>query len=113
MLPSAWKDAVITFATDAKVSAQVDLGGAYEFLTVIIPTLSNAATTTVHISDADGGTFVGLYMFDEAAVGDYAQLTDDADTTKAITYRIGGAQYIKVVVDGDQTANTTFKVRGY
>jgi len=113
MLPSRWKSAVISYATDAKISAEVDLGGAYEFLTVIIPTLSNASTTTVHISDKSAGTFVPMYMFDTAAVGDFAQLTDDADTTKAIIFRIGGAQHIKVVVDGDQTADTTFRVRGF
>ena len=113
MLSSAWKTAVITFGTDPNNSAEVDLDGAYEFLIVIIPTLSNASTTTVHISDVSGGTFVALYMFDTAAVGDFAQITDDLTTTKAITFRIGGAQYIKVVCADNQSANTTFKVRGF
>jgi len=92
MQTSAWYNAVITKDTNATTSAEVDLQGNYEFLTVIIPTLSNAATTTVHISDASGGTWFPMYMFDTAAVGDFAQLTDDADTTKAITYKMGGAQ---------------------
>ena len=113
MIPSGWKDAVITFGTDPNNSAEVDLEGAYEYLTVIIPTLSNASTTTVHISDASGGTFVALYMFDTNAVGDFAQITDDLTTTKALTFRIGGTQYIKVVCADNQSANTTFKLRGF
>ena len=113
MLPSAWIDAVITKDTDPNNSAEVNLVRAYEFLTVIIPTLSNASTTTVHISDKSSGTFVPLYMPDTNAVGDFAQITDDATTTKAITFRIGGAQFIKVVCADNQSANTTFRVRGF
>lgn len=113
MIPSAWKDAVITYGTDPNNSAEVDLEGNYEFLTVVIPTLNSASATTVHISDASGGTFVPLYMFDTNVVGDFAQSTDDLTTAKVITYRTGGAQYIKVVCEDAQGANITFKVRGF
>ena len=113
MIPSAWKDAVITKDTNPTTTPEVDLEGAYEFLTVLNPTLSNASKITVHVSNTSGGTFYPTYMFDTAAQGDYAQLTDDEDTSKCSIFRIGGAQFIKVVVDGDQTANTTFKVRGF
>ena len=80
MQTSAWYNAVLTYLTDPNNSAEVDLQGNYEFLTVLIPTLNNASTTTVHISDASGGTFTPLYMFDTATFGDFAQLTDDLTT---------------------------------
>ena len=113
MLPSAWKDATIIYLTDTTASAEVGLGGAYEFLTVIIPELAGSYTTTVHIAYESGGTFYPLYMFDTAAVGDFAQITDGATTTKALTFRIGGVQYIKVVSGTALGANITFKVRGF
>ena len=113
MITSGWKNAVITFATDDNNSAEVNLGGTYESLMVLIPTLSNASKTTVHVCNVSGGTFVPLYMFDTNAVGDFAQITDDADTAKAIIFKIGGAQYIKVVCADDQAANITFKVQGF
>lgn len=113
MLPSAWKDAVLTYGTDPNNSAEVDLEGAYEFLTVLNPTLDNASTITVHVSDARAGTFYPIHMFDTAAQGDYAQLTDDEDTSKGTIFRIGGAQFIKVVCADNQSDNITFKVRGF
>lgn len=113
MLPSPWKDAVITYLTNPTTTPEVNLDGAYEFLTVLNPTLSNASTITVHVSNTRGGTFYPTYMFDTAAQGDYAQLTDDEDTSKGTIFRIGGAQFIKVVCADNQSANTTFKVRGF
>ena len=104
MITSTWLDAVLTFGTDTKVTAEVDLQGSYENLTVIIPTLNSASKVTVHISDASGGTFYPLHMFDTNAVGDFAQSTDDLTTAKAITFKIGGAQYIKVVCEDAQGA---------
>lgn len=114
MIPSGWKNAVLTYGTNPTTTPEVDLEGAYEFLTVIIPTLNATSTTTVHISDVSGGTFTALHMFDTNAVGDFAQITDDSTTTtKVITFRIGGAQFIKVVLGSSQSGNLTFKVLGY
>ena len=111
MLPSKWESAVI--AANGTISAEVDLGRDYEFLTVIIPTLGDTATTTVHISDASAGTFVPMYYPDMDATGDFAHATSDATTTHAITFRIGGVRYIKIVTGATQTAETTFKVKGF
>ena len=113
MIPSAWKSAVLTYTTNTTQSAEVDLGAPYEFLTVLIPTLSNASVTTVHISDASAGTFYPVYGFNTSATADFAHATTDENTSKADTFRIGGAQFLKVVTGDAQTANTTFKVRGF
>lgn len=111
MIPSLWKSAVIAAA--GTTSAEVNLERDYEFLTVLIPTLGDSATTTVHISDATAGTFYPVYAFDADATGDFAHATSDATTTHAITFRIGGVRYIKIVTSAAQTAETTFKVRGF
>lgn len=113
MIPTGWKAALLDFSVDADNSEEVDLEGAYEFLTVIIPTLAGSYTTTVHVAMTAGGTYYPLYMFDTAAVGDFAQITDGATTPKAITFRIGGAQYIKVVSGTSLSADITFYVRGF
>lgn len=104
----AWKTVVLTATT---TSAEVDLGYIYQKLLVLIPTLDDAAKTTVHVAMGTGETFIPLYMFDTNAVGDFAQTTDDLDTSKAITYDIGGVRHIKVVCDATQTS-VTFYVRG-
>lgn len=113
MIPSAWKSAVITKDTDPNNSAEVDLGASYEFATVLIPTLSNASVTTVHISDVSGGTFYPVYAFNTSATADFAHASTDVNTSKADVFRIGGAQFLKVVTGDNQTADTTFKVRGF
>lgn len=113
MLVSPWKTALLSYGTDTKNSAEVDLEGSYANLMVIIPELNSASKVTVHISDASGGTFYPLYMFDTAAVGDFAQSTDDLTTAKAISFKIGGAQYIKVVCEDAQGADISFQVKGY
>lgn len=113
MIPTKWHSALIDYATDPDNSEEVDLGGHFEFLTVIIPELAGSYTTTVHIARESGGTYYPLHMFDTNAVGDFAQITDGASTAKALTFRIGGAQFIKVVSGTSLGADITFYVRGF
>ncbi len=113
MLPSPWEDAVITFGTDAKNSAEVDLRAGYEFLTVFIPTLNAAATTTVHTCDVSGGTFVPVYRWDADSATNITHNTANATTSLSIVFRIGNRRFIKVVTSNDQGANITFKVQGF
>ena len=112
MIASTWKDAVITFATDDTLTPEVDLERAFEFLTILIPTITSS-TVTVHISNDSGGTFYPVYVPDADATGDFAHATTAATTSKAITLRIGGARYIKIKCGSSQGANRTFKVRGF
>ena len=113
MIPTKWHPALLDFSVDPLLSEEVDLQEAFEFITVIIPTLAGAYTTTVHIAMTPGGTYYPLHMFDTAAVGDFAQITDGATTAKVITFRIGGAQYVKVVSGTSLSADITFYVRGF
>ena len=113
MLPSPWENAVIAKDTDAKNSVEVDLRAGYEFLTVFIPELSVAATTTVHTCDVTGGTFAPVYRWDADSATSLTHNTANANTSLSIVFRIGGRQFIKVVTSNDQTSNTTFKVQGF
>ena len=82
------------------------------FVTVIQPTLDNAATLTVHGAMKSGGTFFPFYILDPDSAADFAQLTTGSATTRIIMFRIGGLQYIKVVVGTNATSNQTFYVKG-
>lgn len=113
MLTSRWKTALIDVSVDVHLSAEVDLGGNYEFLTVIQPELPENHATTVHISTTSGGTFYPIYSLKGIDVDDHAQTTSSLDTARMIVFNISGAQYIKMYVAiTNLTADATFYVRG-
>lgn len=97
-----WKNAVITIATDDDLSAEVDLGNNYEFMQIILPTLTSCQVS-VQVSDTTGGTFVDLGN---------SQTTDTTTGGYATTFKLGGYQFIKVKTSAAQGANRTIKVRG-
>ncbi len=113
MLPTNWLPALLDYSEDTTKSEEVDLDGLYEFLTVIIPTLAGSYTTTVHIAMTSGGTYYPIYQLDIASAADFEQLTTGATTAHAVTFRIGGAQFIKVVSGTVLGADITFYVRGF
>lgn len=113
MIPTKWLPALIDQDVDPDLSEEVDLDGYFEFLTVLIPTLDGSYTTTVHIAMTPGGTYYPLHMFDTNAVGNFAQITDGAATSLALTFRIGGAQYIKIASGTSVSNDKTFYVRGF
>ena len=113
MLAGPWETVLIDIDVDDTLSAEVDLGANYEFLTVLIPTITSS-TITVHVAMASGGTFFPLYAFDADGTGDFAHATSAATTTHAVVFRIGGVQYIKIKAGSTQTtADKTFYVRGF
>ncbi|KKK69186.1 hypothetical protein LCGC14_2936540, partial [marine sediment metagenome] len=98
---------------DDTLSAEVDLGGNYEFLTVLIPTITNS-TVTITVAESSGGTFFPVYDLKAAATGDFAQITTAATTSHEVVFNIGGVQYIKVLCGSTQTTtDKTFRVRGF
>ncbi len=113
MIPTAWKTALVDISDDDTLSTEVDLQGYYEFLMVLIPTITSS-TVTVHVSETSGGTYFPVYVFDGNATGDFAHATTAATTTHAIPFRIGGAQFIKIKCGSTQTTtDKTFRVRGF
>jgi len=98
-----WKDAVITIATDDDLTPEVDLGRDYEFLDIVIPTITSAEIS-LEVADKTGGTF--------QALGD--GISTDATTGGYTTvFNLYGFQFIKVKTSAAQAANRTFKVRGW
>jgi len=78
---------------------------------VLLPTISDAANTAVHISDT-GTTYYPLYKFDADAAEDFIVNTASDTTTKAIVFDIGGAQFIKIYTDVAQDPTISFQVQG-
>lgn len=113
MTPSSWKDALIDQSVDDDLTSAVDLKADYEFLTVIIPTLDGAHTTTVHVGRSEDGTFYPAYTLDGDSTGDHAEITTGATTTHSVIFRIGGYRYIKLMVSTGVTTDKTFYVRGF
>ena len=113
MIAGEWKTVLIDQSVDDDLSSEVDLGANYEFLTVLIPTLDGSHTTTVHIAKASGGTFYPIYQLDADGAGDFTQITIGVATSHALTFRIGGVQYIKVKVGTGVSTDKTFYVRGF
>ena len=102
MIPGSWKDATITYLTDADLTAAVDLGRDYETLLIQIPTI-DSSTLILHACETLGGTYypVGNSVSIAASTGGFTDVWD-----------IGGVRYIKIETGTDQTANRTFRVRG-
>ena len=102
MIPSQWKNATITYLTDADLTAEVDLEKPYENMTIIVPAL-DSTTLVCWAAEKTGGTYytVGKSQSVEAGTGSYIDV-----------WPICGLQYIKIETGTDQTANRTFRVRG-
>jgi hypothetical protein len=116
MVPGGWKDAVLTYTTDDDLTPEVDLGATFNYLLVLVPTITSS-TVTVHVSDVSGGTFYPLHRIvstgNAASITSYAEATTQAVTSVAVIFFIGAAQFIKIACGTGQAASHTFKVRGF
>jgi len=99
----AWKNAVITFATNATTSAAVDLGRDYDYVQIYIPTI-DSANVSFTVSEIAGGTYYTL--------GSGNAIVTAGTGGFVTTVNLGGYQFIKVITSADQTENRTFRVRG-
>ena len=114
MLTSAWYSALLDVDVDADATQEVDLRGSYEFMTVTIPTLTQASTLEAQIARTSGGTFFPMWRWDADTANDLVGTTSSITTTRALTFYIGGAQFVKVGVAGaDMSSDLTFYVRGF
>ena len=114
MIATKWLPALLDVSVDANATEEVDLQGNFEFITVIVPTLGQASKLEAQIAMTSGGTFYPVWHWDADAAGDFLGQTTSITTTRAITFRIGGAQFVKIGVEGtDMTTDVTFYVRGF
>lgn len=107
-----WKDAVITIATSDVLSPEVDLGGEFENLIVIVPTITSS-TVGVQVCRDSGGTFAALAKLLPAAVGHFVPVTTAGTASIEVVFSINFCRYIKIVCGSAQAANRTFQVRGF
>lgn len=107
---SGWQDCVM--AKDGQLSAVCNLGKAYEYALIQIPTL-DTAQITVRVSRTLTGTGVDLYLVD--GDGTPAKVESDSDTGNFMwAVPIYGAHYLWFYADAAQTtAAVTFYVRGF
>ena len=93
-----------TIADEATSSAEVNLGGNFDYLQIQIPTI-DAATIKIQVSESSGGTFYDLGDGITTAAGAH---------TYADVFKLGGYQFIKVVSSATQsTSEVLIRVRGW
>ena len=94
-------------------SKLVDLGGDFENVMVIIPTITSstigiAIQQTPEISEVPSP----VYILDDDATGCFLHATTAATTAMAVKFEIGGARYLRIKCGANQAADRTFYVRG-
>jgi len=125
MKVSEWKTVTLDYdrASDGftdedvdRFTELVDMGEAYEFLTVLIPALDASGTVSVRIQKDEKVTtnpFAVHGFLDSDADNTVLQASTSGAGGIAVTFHIGGAQYLRLYVAADQTANRVFYVRGF
>ena len=105
-----WKSCVI--AKDGTLSAEVDLGRDYEYLSIFFPTIDSAAIS-IKGSRTTGGTFQPVYITDPATGANVLPISTAGTGGINWIVPIGGFRYIKLLAGaGQTTAAVTFYVRG-
>ncbi len=96
-------------------SSLVDLGEGYEYLAVFIPALSANGTVAVWVQ-RDGAIAtipVVVHILDDDATGSFLHATSSGAGGIFVIFRIGGARYVRIRVNADQTANRLFQIKGF
>ena len=102
MIHGEWLNALINISQDNDLTAEVNLGRAYETLLVHIPVLTNC-NLICYVAEKTGGTFyaLGKDITVAAGTGNFADV-----------WEIGGHQFVKIGTSVAQTANRSFKICG-
>lgn len=97
-------------------SELIALGGAFEFVTVIMPALESTTPVTPYIQRGGGEDEVPVPMYffhDIDADTDVIQSSVSATGGYALIFRVGGAEFVRLYCGTTQTADRTFYVRGF
>jgi hypothetical protein len=109
-------DRAVEFVGDDvdQFSKLVDLGDSYEFVTIIIPTITSATIgVSIQMDEYEASIPTAVYALDDDATGDFLHASTAATTAKAITYRLGGARWFRIKAGANQAADRTFYCRGF
>lgn len=123
MIPSQWFSVLLDYDRASEFtgddvnqySAVCDLGGAYEFVTVICP-IMDSGDVTIYIQKTVAITEIPalMHVLDYDATGSLVQTSATVSTAAiALTFAIGGAQYFRLRTSGDQDQNITYYARGF
>lgn len=95
-------------------SALVDLGKQYKQLAVMIPALAASGTVSVYVQrDGNIDTIpLVVHALDADTTGSFLHATSSGAGSIAVIFDIAGAQFVRVRVNANQTANRSFVVRG-
>ena len=123
MLATAWIPVLLDYDRDEEFTGDdadqfstiCNLGGAYEFVTVILPIMDSADVTLyVQKTDAVDEIPALLYVLDYDAAGALVQTSATVSTAAfTLTYRIGGAQFFRLKCSANQDPDITFYCRGF
>ncbi len=97
-----WKAA--TIANNGTASAEVDLGRDYEWVQIIIPTITSA-NISFQVAETTGGTF--------QALGSGTQVITAGTGGFTTVATLGGFQFVKVISSATQAAERLIRIRGY
>ena len=97
-----------------RFSELVDLGEDFARVLVWIPALDASGVVSIYIQRDSLVASIPLQVqsFDADATGHFVQGTTSGAGDIAITFDVGGAQYLRVHVAANQAADITFYVRG-
>ena len=109
---SEWKSCIV--ADEGTATAECNLGAAYKYVTVLNPTI-DSAYMSVQGSMTSGGTFYPIHTWNDADTDlTVLQATTTETTSKAVTYLLGGFQYVKVAFSAAQNGGPyTLYLRGF
>lgn len=109
------RDAEFTGDDVDQFSKLIDLGDNFEFITVILGSVITSSVLGPWIQmDGDIDTVpVIVHVLDDDATGSFAHATTAAVTQVAVTFRIGGAQWLRMRFGSNQAADETFYIRGF
>jgi hypothetical protein len=131
MFASDWKTATLVYdRADLEFTGDdvdqfsdvVDLGEGYESLGVFIPTLSAEGTVSVYAqrdpqidktTPANGTVPTVVHILDDDATGSFLHATSSGPGDIFVIYRIGGARYVRIRVNANQTANRLWQIKGF
>ena len=95
-------------------SKLLDLGDSYEYVTVIIPTITSSTIGISIQMDGNEDTVPSpVYILDADATGNFLHATTAATTAMAVTYKLGGARWFRIKAGANQAADRTFYCRGF
>jgi hypothetical protein len=90
-------------ASGAKLSGEVDMGGYYEKVLVIVPDLTTDSSVSIQVSPSSGGTFTTLQSGGSGVA---------VNKSAAQVVEIGGAPFLKIACATNQGADRTIYLIG-